>query len=273
MTKITTAVETWTKKKAEAALAKGGPNRKSSKNVIAKYATAMSCDQWEMNGETIKISTASTVLDGRHRLLAVIKSGKTVKMLTVRGLPKSTQKTVDDGYKRTLGHILQMRGEVNSTTLAYASTLLVRWEQEQLSGLRLRSYGARPLRHECLQALDKHSNIRDYVAHNATHNYKKIGSAGLFSFLWYVCSMGHPQEADDFFTNLSYGLELKRTDACYLLREKLTKARGENDPRKKLDGLHRLQLIIKAWNSTVDPNGPVLTQLKVPKTQDVPEIL
>lgn len=273
MTKITTQVETWTKKKAEAALAKGGPNRKSSSAVVVRYATAMACGKWEMNGETIKISTASTVLDGRHRLLAVIESGKTVKMLTVRGLAQATQKTVDDGYKRTLGHILQMRGEQNSTTLAYASNLLVRWEQDQLAGIRLRSYGSRPLRHECLQMLNKHPDIRDYIAHHATHNYKKIGSAGLFSFLWYVCSQKHPNEADTFFTNLSYGLELKRTDACYLLREKLITAHGEGDPRKKLDGLHRLQLMIKAWNYTIDSNGPVLTQLKLSKTQNVPEIL
>lgn len=268
---ITTKIETWTKAKAEKALQKGGPNRKSSGTVVARYAAAMADNKWEMNGETIKLSKAEHVLDGRHRLLAIIESDKSVNILTVRGLPAKSQATMDDGYKRTLGHILQIKGEVNSTTLAHALGFLVRWEQGTLGQVRMRSTPNRPRRDECLQALKRHSDIRDYIAHNATHNFKKIGSAGLFAFCWYAFSTKHPAAADAFFTNLSYGLELKKTDPCYLLREKLIKAQGENDPRKALDTLHRLQLIVKAWNHTIDPNGPVLTQLKLSKTQDVPE--
>src|SRR3990172_8052075 len=61
-------------------------NRKLRDRAVADYARDMTAGHWTLNGEAIKFATDGTVLDGQHRLRAVIDSDVTVQMLVVVGL-------------------------------------------------------------------------------------------------------------------------------------------------------------------------------------------
>tara|TARA_R110002051_G_scaffold294539_1_gene360020 strand:+ start:696 stop:1520 length:825 start_codon:yes stop_codon:yes gene_type:complete len=266
MAKITSKEETWTPTQARTILAKGGPNRKLNERLVSDYAAAMKDRKWIMNGETIKISRAGKLLDGQHRLNAVIESGKTVTMLTVRGLLPTTQATIDDGMKRHLHHILQINGEKHATTLAFSLSLLKRWETQQLHTIRSRGEHRRPRRDQCVHMLKKHPGIRDFVAHKFTFQFRNtLASGGLFAFAWYVCDQSHPDTAALFFEQLATGVAMSDTDPVYHLRERFLRSKLSVDPRLSLDALSKLTLLARAWNATVD--GKVIKHLKLPNTK------
>jgi hypothetical protein len=56
---------------------------------------------WQVNGQGIVISDNEEVLDGQHRLMAVIESGIAIKTLVIYGIDKAAFKTIDTGAVRT----------------------------------------------------------------------------------------------------------------------------------------------------------------------------
>ncbi len=56
-------------------------NRKRRPHLVAVYAEAMKRGQWRTTHQGLAIDEAGNLLDGQHRLLAVVKSGVTVRMM------------------------------------------------------------------------------------------------------------------------------------------------------------------------------------------------
>lgn len=91
-----------------ALLLKGNANnRPLLKGYVDAYAEDMKSGEWCLNGESIKLleleeSGKHILLDGQHRLAAVVKSGVTIKSLVVV-FSKSDEavKYVDNGRKRS----------------------------------------------------------------------------------------------------------------------------------------------------------------------------
>ena len=62
-------------------------NRTIKKRQVEKYCKMMAEGNWNSgNGESIKISDKGTLLDGQHRLMAVIAYGKPVSMMVIEGI-------------------------------------------------------------------------------------------------------------------------------------------------------------------------------------------
>lgn len=85
-------------------------NRSLSSARVRSYAELMKSGRWMMNGESIIIDDNGNLIDGQHRLHAVIRSGKSVQMVVVRGVDPSSFKTIDVGKKRSPGDILHVAG-------------------------------------------------------------------------------------------------------------------------------------------------------------------
>jgi hypothetical protein len=70
------AIETITPKQAQVILAHNDRNRSLASSRVTVYSGAMLAGEWRMNGETIKFNGDGTLLDGQHRLAAVVRSGQ-----------------------------------------------------------------------------------------------------------------------------------------------------------------------------------------------------
>lgn len=116
--KITAKVETITPEIAKTMLGENVNNRRISRDNVNLFAREMRNGEWRFNGEAIKFGKDGRLLDGQHRLLAVIAADKPLTTLVIRGLEDETQQTMDSGKTRTLGDVLTLRGEKNSTQLA-----------------------------------------------------------------------------------------------------------------------------------------------------------
>jgi hypothetical protein len=83
-------------------------NRALSYDDVAKYSTAMREGRFAINGDTIRFAKSGRLIDGQHRLHAVVDSDTTQTMLVVRGIDEDAMITVDVGRPRNVADLLRL---------------------------------------------------------------------------------------------------------------------------------------------------------------------
>lgn len=93
-------------------LSQSSGNRNVNSRRVSLYADAMASGKWVENGESIIISTTGNVIDGQHRLSAVVLSKTPISSLvvTIDGVNEDEALTakhipIDIGYNRTVSDI------------------------------------------------------------------------------------------------------------------------------------------------------------------------
>lgn len=76
--------------------------RKIRRHKVAEYADDMRNGLWELNGAAIVIDEFGNLIDGQHRLSAVVESGTTQQFVVVRNVREDAYRTIDQGMKRSL---------------------------------------------------------------------------------------------------------------------------------------------------------------------------
>lgn len=108
-------------------------NTKGQRNLSAanveRYASDMITQDWHPNGDTVKISSDLELLDGQHRLNAIVNSGEAQVLLIVTGIDKEAMSTIDAGRKRTFSDQLRMEGVRNHSIVAALGTRLWYWDK------------------------------------------------------------------------------------------------------------------------------------------------
>jgi len=88
--------------------------------VVKNYADQMRKGQWQFNGESVVISETGKLLDGQHRLHAIVQSGVSVQMVVVQGVEDVAYTTLDTGFNRNFAQVAKMQGHQNVITLGGA---------------------------------------------------------------------------------------------------------------------------------------------------------
>ena len=107
---------------AQRLLERNSHNRKISEKVIQKYAAEIKAGEWRLTPGGIGFDDHGLLVDGQHRLSAIVRANQAVPMLITLGLPSACQEKVDRQRRRTLfdalflaGHAIQ-RQEVEIAT-------------------------------------------------------------------------------------------------------------------------------------------------------------
>lgn len=127
-------------------------NRNIRKLVVDGYARDMAAGKWQLTGEAVKFNKVGDLLDGQHRLHAIVQSGATVDMLVVHNIEDSAQAVLDSGAKRTAYDALHLDGYTNGTTLAAAARLCMTIDN-----------GGTDTKNRTQSKSFTHSEIQDYV--------------------------------------------------------------------------------------------------------------
>lgn len=92
------------------------------------YAHDMVSGKWIRNGETIKFDTNGKLIDGQHRLRAIVDTGLSIKMDVAYNVPEDAFKTIDTGAPRNYRQIMRMDGNewVNKKNLVPIAMLFVK---------------------------------------------------------------------------------------------------------------------------------------------------
>ena len=86
---------------AEEWLAARGPNRGLRKSVVDVYAQDMAEGRWRLTHQGIAFDEYGALLDGQHRLRAIIVADTPVSMYVTTGAPHSSFAVVDSGASRS----------------------------------------------------------------------------------------------------------------------------------------------------------------------------
>lgn len=92
--------ETVTPDQAALWLSKSAKNRKMSARRVGLYAAAMKRGDWMLTNQGIAIDEFGMLIDGQHRLQAIVDAQTPVQLLVIRATPNKSQLVIDQGYKR-----------------------------------------------------------------------------------------------------------------------------------------------------------------------------
>ena len=238
---ITVNQETITPELAAEFLKKNKSNRPlSSKHVIA-LAGSIERGEWMFTGESIKFSESDTLLDGQHRLSAIVMAGSAVDMLVVKGLPDEAFHTIDIGSKkRGLSDVLAIAGEKNYIVLSAALAVIKAWEVNQEQIISYGQFSAQQIE----EVLSRHPEVRTHAS--IRDGVKSMMHPSLACALSYLFSLVDSVKTDMFFDRLQHGVGLEKGSPILLLRDRLflNKASKSKLPKKEIAAL-----IIKSFNA------------------------
>lgn len=221
--------------------------RNISDNRVATMSKDMSDGNWELNGETIKIKADGTVLDGQHRLWAVVKSGVTIQALVVQGL-RCKGKSIDRGQSRTVGQWLAHTGVPSASRVAAISRSILcykanQWGRVHMNNLTLTDSDVIDFAEDNLKA------IQDAMAVVKQQGFFALPLRATIAFVASGEGELMPSECptiDWFFETLKTGIGLSETDAVFHLRNRWIR----QTPGAKLTPFMQRALITEAWNRT-----------------------
>jgi hypothetical protein len=106
-------------------LASQAGNRRIKLEKVAEWTADMKSGRWQPIPQPIMIDLDGRLIDGQHRLTAVVRSQSTVLMWVARNVPGQMRRYVDGGVTRTAADVLRMEHGVANQVMAQASVKLV----------------------------------------------------------------------------------------------------------------------------------------------------
>jgi hypothetical protein len=200
-------------------------NRLVSDDTVAAYARDMANGVWQPTHQGIAFNDADALIDGQHRLLAIVRAKKTIRTMVTFGLPAkiegsqmTTMDCVDRGRTRSVADQLKIQhGLKNGTQITQVATAIAGLCHERIR---------RPSVDQILRIYREFSAGMDYVIE---HRSKKEGlrSAGV------LAGFAFAMQADDacldwggkvaeMFTSLNNAGKPGTYPNVQLLRETLT---------------------------------------------------
>lgn len=241
-------------------------NRPLSQKRIDFYSKQMTEGRWQMTGETLQFSKTDKLLNGQHRLHAIIKSGTTQDFLVVYGIDDKVFDVLDNVNPRSASDTLSVAGFHNATNLAALARAILAWER----GDFLPKWSQMVFSNPEIREFCERKDLEPYLLFGAKlYDKNRFMSYRDWSLYYYLFSQKSQSEAADFLTRLATGLELTETDPIYLLRKKLEFSQFSKS--QQLTPKAKVSFIVQAWNYY--RRGKTVTTLRYSPDDKLPEII
>lgn len=228
-------------------------NRPLSNARVAMYVAAMKAGEWTLNGEAIKFDVTGRLLDGQHRLTAIIRANVAIQTVVIRGLPAKSASTIDTGKNRTAADVLALGGSVSSLAskaFAAATRMLMIYEvgeswAHSTSGHRIRFSSNVMIENYVRIHLNELTAAHTWLTDNIPR-YGSLMPIGDLLFLYVIFSRKEPEYAQLFFLRVFKGLSLDDSCLEYTLRGLLLKRKQGLSTMPQ--GVARYT-IVRVWNA------------------------
>lgn len=230
---------------AKALLEKNISNRKVRELKVKQYAEEMLSGNWKSDTfEFIKISKTGKLIDGQHRLMAIIKAGIELPMQVAYNVPDDVKSVLDTGINRSTSDVFRIDGIKNATSLPPIIKTYNRFKNEKNSRNSV-NYLTN------MESLDEYYSNPEFwqmVFKKSKQWYEKfamvISHSLIGGFYAYTYSIDE-NEAELFFDQLC-GNVIVTNNTINLLRNTLIKDRVST---KKLPKEVIHIYLIKTWNA------------------------
>lgn len=255
-TRIEPVTERITPRRAAELLTLNHSNRHIRKSVVDRYVQDMASGRWEFNGAPIIISDTNILLDGQHRLTALVEAGVALDFTVIYDAPEHLRFTVDQGAARKPGDILAFAGYAEPGSVASIAKMVMSRE----GGLTTIS-GYRPSNTSIRDWVDRNPDVADAAEIYRIARRQTPANPTVVATAWYLCNRVDAEHAHDFFVRRFIGMEgLTADDPVKALIKRLKEMSSRDSAAAKGE---QLRYIILAWNG--DRDGKRLTKLQAPK--------
>lgn len=244
-------------------------NRNKRAKVIETYAKDMKQGRWRWHvAPPIVFDKDGRLIDGQHRLEAVVKSGKTIKSYVVRGAEEDDYKVIDSGIGRKAADGLKQYPQ--AVNLAVAARAYLNWDcgERRIFG---KSENIRWSNQDIVDYVESHPFIHEYVR-EAYRCYDKIGTPmKMMSVFVRNIYEANPETAQGFMEALVSGIGLRPQDPAYVVREQLL----NESMRKRRDGYSYPSesaycWLVKAFNDYA--SGKTHKRYTHPINEEIPDV-
>lgn len=240
-------------------------NRVLRRKRVLELAAAIRRGEWQFNGATITTDPDGNVIDGQHRLWAIVEAGLPVPVLLVSGISMKAQDTVDTGIARRPWDVLTIRGVKNAKNAAATARTLLDYETKNLP--------RRSINHTLVQIVARYEQTPDAIQEGIRLARLSAKTAPLpessLSAMYVIAAELAGFDAVETFSDLlRSGAEMQEDHPVMRLREYAIKEMSRPSGRRS-PGPVLFAVIVKAWNAWRD-DRPV-KQLRFRLLEPAPE--
>ena len=98
-------------------------NRPIQQAVVDRFARDMVAGRWQLTHQGIAFDPDGVLIDGQHRLWAIVLASKPVRMRVFFNEPLDNMRSVDTGKSRSNFDVLHLSGEAGEITTNHLATL------------------------------------------------------------------------------------------------------------------------------------------------------
>ncbi|TMM43070.1 MAG: hypothetical protein E6F99_00955 [Actinobacteria bacterium] len=263
-------VQTITPKKAQEYLEHNTANRPLSGRTVRDFAQAMRRGEWRVTHQGIAFDTTGALVDGQHRLAAIVEADVPVEVTVFSEVPEGAFDVLDTGKRRNAADVLAIEGEKSAVMLA--AMVRTVWLYENRPELNWSGGDAGVSNHQIVQTLLQHPKLRDFIGVGeqiaaATGMIKS--AAGAASYLVTAASR---RDLSPWFDGIIESTGLVKGDPrLHFRRVMFAHTRKQaGQPMRRRETREHVTLYLKAFNAWATDTP--LTQLKYVPREPVPPV-
>jgi hypothetical protein len=220
---------------------------------VRKMAQDMNEDRWADNGDPIRVASDGLVVDGQHRLTAIMLSGKAQSMVVFSGYDDELidVRLIDTGKNRKIATHIAAAGIPHASLVASVARLAITYQRGGWS--KTENMNRHMLRE---------SEIHDYVetwsdalvdSARLANRCRFVATISLVGVLLFIGGRGRKpsemEQTSEFVEKLSSGVGLSVDDPVFCLRRKTIESRTSS--YKRLTPYADRTLMTHCWNKHV----------------------
>jgi hypothetical protein len=253
-------------------LAANTANRPVSRVTVRAFADAMRRGDWLVTHQGIAFDTNGVLVDGQHRLAAIIEADEPVEMTVFTDVEPDTFDVLDTGKRRNAADVLAIEGEKSSATLAaMVRTVWLYYNRPEASWT---GGGSSVTNHQVVQTLAAHPKLRDFVdigERIAAETGMMKSAAGAAAYLVEQANRGKKAKLARWHDGIIEGAGLRKNDPRLVFRRAMFgMARRQGATQRRRDTREQVALYLKAFNAWAA--GDKLNQLRFSARESVPAI-
>lgn len=219
-------------------------NRHLRPRRVAALAKDMANGDFLMTGEAIKFAVDGTLLDGQHRLAAVVESGATVTFAVIHGLDSTAQDVMDTGAARSAADQLKLAGHVNPTALAAVARWVTLWDKGLIASGEWNKYAV--THSEIKRAIERDPSLTQSATMGMRFRKGIDMHPAAVSTSYHLCRRVDEDAAFEFFSRVADGVAQPPGSPILAMRNRLSEVRRA---RTHLVLPVYLSLTFRAWNA------------------------
>lgn len=212
------AVETVTPDAAREMLTRNTRNRPVSRSHVLRLAALIKSGLWRVTGQGIAFAVDGTLVDGQHRLLAIIEAGVAVRIGVTRDVAIDAMDAIDTGEPRRARHILAISDGRKLTTNETAALIVANALAKRAT---LSKWQSSVTVYELRAALREHGEDMQAVLSTLGVNHDRLSSAAMVGSL--ICAhRTRPERTTEFCRLLRSGAGMDEGHPVLALRNFVT---------------------------------------------------